>query len=102
MPDARCAVCGAANPNMVQRRDGRLVCRHLRACEGRMMLKRGEPMAEAAAHAQGLSLECADYLRSAAAALDCAVQLCGDLELAREIDGLERRCDELARQASDV
>lgn len=43
-----------------------------------------------------VSSECAEYLRKAASALDCAVQLCGDLELAQEIDGLERRCDELA------
>lgn len=49
---------------------------------------------------QYISSECAKYLRKAAAALDCAVQLCGDLELAGEIDRLERCCDEIAALAT--
>lgn len=43
----RCPECEAPLPNPWTDR-----CRHRRACEARVMLKQGAPVAEAAAHAQ--------------------------------------------------
>lgn len=42
--------------------------------------------------------KCSEYLTLAAGKLDCAIQLCGDLEAAKEISEIEGRLDELAKQ----
>lgn len=55
-----CEDCGARNPYLTfepgweDDDDGRWVCEHRRACEGRQMLAAGAPVADAARHAQGL------------------------------------------------
>lgn len=42
------------------------------------------------------------WLTKAANALDCAVQCCGDLEVAGEITAIEERLDELALEAKEA
>jgi len=53
----RCTACGIGTTTGrgIDRRTGQ--CTHRRACEGRRMIRDGVPIAEAAAHAQGLTNE---------------------------------------------
>jgi hypothetical protein len=51
-----CTDCGMASPGGTHL-NGRGVCKHRRACEGRQMLNLGAPVAKAAAHAQGIADE---------------------------------------------
>jgi len=51
-----CTDCGMASPGGTHLNE-RGICRHSRARTGRQMLKAGEPVEAAAAHAQGLDRE---------------------------------------------
>jgi hypothetical protein len=55
--DPSCAECGSTGPkwsHLQEVDDGVWICKHVRACEARQMIALGTPVAEAAAHAQGL------------------------------------------------
>lgn len=49
-----------------------------------------------------LSTGCRSFLSQAANKIDCAVQQCGDPDVAKELDEMERRLDELAKDGLRV